>query len=183
MIGVRMNPLDLLTGTKDEEPLNEDEISKLKEGVHILKDKVVFDLVLSTGMDYKDLIGLRYADISITEQKIVIYDKRLKRLRAIYAPKQIFDYFKHINHSSNETPAFPFTDYMFQQIRKSWTKKCLGREVSWHVLRLTAITQAAKEGLPLELMAENSGIPPSQLFKYWKHNPEQIKKLVNGIRR
>lgn len=170
-----MNPLDFFA-KGSEEPLPKHEKDALLKSVQG-KDYALFGLVLETGMDYKELPLIHWNDVFQSELAIKLYDKRLKRVRTVYAPKRLFDVLMRFR-GQNEELIFPYSEYMLQQKLKAATKHALGKEHSWHSLRLTYITDAASCGIPLEIAAENSGISPAMLFKYWKHTPEEVRKLM-----
>lgn len=163
-----------------ETPLTQVQVEDLLEGISVPKDRILFNLVLNTGMDYKELLQLRWDDISFRGEYIHVYDKQLKRLRTVYAPKGIFEELERYRGQNDGAGlVFDSTDYLLQQKRKEWTTRCLGFEVSWHKLRLTYITLAASKGIPLEIASENSGVSPTMLFKYWKRDGDYIKNIIN----
>ncbi len=170
-----MNPLDLFTNALDV-PLRKEQAQQLLAET-TGKDRALFGLVLETGMDPKELSLLRWDDVFETEFAIKTYDKRLKRVRTVYAPKDIFAILTKFR-GQNEELVFPYSDYILQQRCKELTQRALGKEYGWHALRLTYITLASASGIPLEIASENSGISPNMLFKYWKHTPVEIRKLM-----
>lgn len=169
---------------EDNTPLSESEVIILENEIPIAKDKLFFKIIAKTGISTEHLLGLRIGDIHFQSQYFHIYDKKLVRNRIVVAPHEIFESFKYLAHKPVDDLVFgELTLYKLNNNLKEYTRKYIQREKTWHSVRLFYIFNCPKLNIPLEVCAENTGISPATLFKYYKHSPKELVDLINGQER
>lgn len=165
----------------DDEAFDYESTNAFLESINILKERLVCTFFLKTGISAAELIKLRWSDIETSNQRVMVYDSNLKRIRNVYTPRDIVDMLNRLRNNNglgNET-IFPVTERQLNTIVGKWTNIFNGKSKSVHSLRLAYIFGCASNRIPIEVVAENMGVPPTQLFKYWHHTPEEVRAMIN----
>lgn len=68
---------------KIKQPFTNEEIIYLRENIHNLRDKAIFELLLSSGMRIGELVALDYKDLNMSDCSVIVWGKGNKE-REVY---------------------------------------------------------------------------------------------------
>ena len=143
-------------------------------------ERLAMEFIIYTGITPQELIRIRKSDL--ISNTIKIYDVKLNRFRNVIVPKNLFKKLPNGIHDLNQI-IFNFSVYKLNEALKTSSEKVLGPgyTYTWHSLHLFYIEISKENNVPLEIVAENMGVPPTKLFKYFKDRIKKYEYTVDGI--
>ena len=163
------NPMRRIHRVKEEyqikKPYSEWEIERLR--VHLkdsIRDRAIFELLLSTGMRLSELVGLNRGDVDFSEREIIVFGKGAKQ-RIVY-----FD-----DRTNLFLQKYLETRGLGTRVRM-WGRACGIEDVHPHRFRRTMATRALRAGMPIEqiqVILGHSSIETTRI--YAKVNQDDVK--------
>lgn len=147
------------TGTVVKETLSDENIERLRDGCHCIRDLAVIDLLYSTGMRVGELCNLDIEDINFDERECVVYGKGNKERRVYFDAKAKLHLQRYIDTRDDNNPAL-FVSLDRPNARLSINAvehrlRQLGAELNInkvhpHKFRRSMATKAIDKGMPIE---------------------------------
>ena len=143
-------------------------------------ESIALEFIIYTGIRPQELITIKKADLG--SNTIRIYDVKLKRFRVVSVPQMLMKKLPNGIHDYNQL-IFNFSLYKLNEFLNTASHSVLGptHTYTWHSLHLFYIEIANINNIPLEIVAENMGVSPNKLFKYFKSRIEKNKNCVNDL--
>lgn len=157
-----MGILDSLTGNENVQPLPEPVARRLVEGALNKMDRVMFILVLNSGLSLDELLALRSSDVDAEKCSITIYNKTIRTVRV--PASVITEIREYTNGSSEDRMLFPLSVQTVMNRLKSYQNSC-PLKMNWRVLRRTYADLAIKKRIPPQIIANNIGVPLNVLLQ------------------
>lgn len=143
---------------KPKQAFSELEIEKLRAACRTLKEKAIFETLLSTACRVSELLSIRTCDIN--ENRIMVCGKGTKYAQVYLNSKAMYSIEAYINSRTDENPyLFPgrkgeASAACIQKILKQiGDRACVGN-VHPHRFRRTAATMALRHGMSIEMVSK-----------------------------
>lgn len=147
------------TGTVVKETFSDENIERLRDGCHCIRDLAIIDLLYSTGMRVGELCHLDIEDINFEERECIVYGKGNKERRVYFDAKAKLHLQKYIEGREDSNPAL-FVSLGKPNDRLSINAvehrlRQLGAELNInkvhpHKFRRSMATKAIDKGMPIE---------------------------------
>lgn len=187
------NPMRRIHRVKEEyqikKPYSEWEIERLR--VHLkdsIRDRAIFELLLSTGMRLSELVGLNRGDVDFSEREIIVFGKGAKQRIVYFDDRTNLFLQKYLETRDDDNPAL----FIHQKRRgdkylrldksglgtrvRMWGRDCGIEDVHPHRFRRTMATRALRAGMPIEqiqVILGHSSIETTRI--YAKVNQDDVK--------
>ena len=171
---------------KVKKAFNEWEIERIR--VHLkdsIRDRALFELLLSTGMRLTECSGLNRGDVDFSEREIIVFGKGAKQRIVYFDERTALFLEKYLESRDDENPAL-FVSFMkpHERLGKSgigttvreWGRRCGVENVHPHRFRRTMATRALRAGMPIEqiqVILGHSSIETTRI--YAKVNQDDVK--------
>lgn len=187
---INNNPCNLIkpikTEKKEREPLTDLEMEKLRAACTCIREKLILELLYSTGCRVSELVNIKLSDISLDRKEILLHGKgRKERTSFINARCQLMliEYMK-IRKSDSEylivsqrAPYHQLTTRTIENnIKNLGIKAGIESRVFPHRIRHTTATDALNRGMPIDqvqILLGHENIKTTQI--YAKNKKEVIK--------
>ena len=187
------NPMRRIHRVKEEyqvkKAFSESEIERMR--VHLkdnLRDRAIFELLLSTGMRLSELAQLNKGDVDFSEREILVFGKGAKQ-RIVYFNDATHLFLQdYLESRTDDNPALfvheKRTKGQFERLGKSglgtiarmWGRNSGIDKVHPHRFRRTMATRALRAGMPIEqiqVLLGHSSIETTRI--YAKVNQDDVK--------
>ena len=184
------NPMRRIHRVKEEyqikKPYSEWEIERLR--VHLkdsIRDRAIFELLLSTGMRLSELCGLNRGDVDFSEREILVFGKGAKQRIVYFDDRTNLFLQTYLKSRVDDNPALFVTLHSpYNRLEKSgvgtrvrnWGNACKIDDVHPHRFRRTMATRALRAGMPIEqiqVILGHSSIETTRI--YAKVNQDDVK--------
>ena len=187
------NPMRRIHRVKEEyqikKPYSEWEIERLR--VYLkdeVRDRAIFELLLSTGMRLSELVGLNRGDVDFSEREILVFGKGAKQRIVYFDDKTSLFLQTYLESRSDDNPALfvhqKRNGDSYERLGKSgvgtlirlWGKNTGIDDVHPHRFRRTMATRALRAGMPIEqiqVLLGHSSIETTRI--YAKVNQDDVK--------
>lgn len=176
---VKVNPMTLISNPKREKKLpkylNYDEMERLLDSIDIsckegVRDRLILELLYSTGVRVSELVSIRFCDINIKEgqirilgkgnkERIVLFGSRARDSLKLYIDTFRGDFSGNISNQflfSNKGKALS-TNRIELIVKDALRKSSLKLNISPHTLRHTFATHLLDNGADLKSVQELLG--------------------------
>ena len=185
------DPMRRIHRVKEEyqvkKPFSEWELEKLR--IYLkdnLRDRAMFELLLSTGMRLSELVGLNRGDVDFSEKEIIVFGKGAKQRIVYFNDRAAVHLEKYLDSRKDDNPALFVTRHSpYERLQKSgvgttvrkWgSRSKVSDNVHAHRFRRTFATQALRAGMPIEqiqVLLGHSSIETTRI--YAKVNQDDVK--------
>lgn len=166
-------------------PLTQSEVSRLINSTDNLEDRVLLLLGFYTGARTTEIVSLEPINFEFSNGIVKIWDRQKRLYRTVSIPDEIIDEIRlliDMRKDSAGPKIFPFTAKTIESRFQLRTLKVLGESRSWESLRRTYISTSAKLGIPIWIVVNNTGEPPSKIVDYYMKYPViNARRRVNEI--
>lgn len=188
-----------------EKRLKPEQVLDLIKSCSLLRDAFLVTLLYNTGMRIGEALGLRHADIDLSERVIWIVPRhdnqngaraKSKKTRGIPVLDYIINMYEDYMTSVEYEPAFDTgTEYVFCNVQRGTIGKALSQsyaenlkiylqkrakiQFSWHQFRHTHASEAIADGYGLLEVADRLGhASPQTTLDFYKHLfSSEVRKL------
>jgi len=142
-----------------KEVLTDENVETLRDGCHELRDLVMIDLLISTGIRVGELVKINREDIDFQERQCVVFDKCNKEREVYFNARTKIHLKKYLEQRTDDNPALFVTlnsphmrlTISGVEVRLRGIGKQLGiSKVHPHKFRRTLATLAIDKGMPIE---------------------------------
>lgn len=184
------DPMRRIHRVKEEyqikKPFSEWEIERLR--VHLkdsVRDRAMFELLLSTGMRLTELRGLNQGDVDFSEREIIVFGKGAKQRIVYFDERTSLFLNKYLESRDDDNPAlFVTINNPHERLGKTgigttvreWGRNTNIENVHPHRFRRTMATRALRAGMPIEqiqVILGHSSIETTRI--YAKVNQDDVK--------
>ena len=184
------DPMRRIHRVKEEyqikKPFSEWEIERLR--VHLkdsVRDRAMFELLLSTGMRLTELRGLNQGDVDFSEREIIVFGKGAKQRIVYFDERTSLFLNKYLESRDDDNPAlFATINNPHERLGKAgigttvreWGRNTNIENVHPHRFRRTMATRALRAGMPIEqiqVILGHSSIETTRI--YAKVNQDDVK--------
>ena len=184
------DPMRRIHRVKEEyqikKPFSEWEIERLR--VHLkdsVRDRAMFELLLSTGMRLTELRGLNQGDVDFSEREIIVFGKGAKQRIVYFDERTSLFLQKYLESRDDDNPAlFVTIKNPHERLGKAgigttvreWGRNTNIENVHPHRFRRTMATRALRAGMPIEqiqVILGHSSIETTRI--YAKVNQDDVK--------
>lgn len=147
------------TGEVVKETLSDEQIEKLRDGCHCIRDLAIIDLLYSTGMRIGELCNLDVEDINFNERECIVYGKGNKERRVYFDAKaklHLMQYLEQRKDSNSalfvslDMPAKRLSIHAIEHRLRMLGRKLNICKVHPHKFRRSMATKAIDKGMPIE---------------------------------
>ena len=147
------------SGKVVRETLSDENLELLRDSCDNLRDKAMFEMLLSTGIRVGELVNLNISDVDFVEREAIVYGKGDSQRIVYFDAKAKLSLKKYLDSRVDDNPA------LFVQFRRPWNRlgirgvekrirdlglKCNIENVHPHRFRRTLATKAIDKGMPIE---------------------------------
>lgn len=184
------NPMRRIHRVKEEyqikKPYSEWEIEILR--VHLkdsVRDRAMFEVLLSTGMRLTELRGLNRSDVDFSEREIIVFGKGAKQRIVYFDERTSLFLNQYLKSRDDDNPAlFVTLNNPHERLGKAgigttvreWGRNTNIENVHPHRFRRTMATRALRAGMPIEqiqVILGHSSIETTRI--YAKVNQDDVK--------
>jgi len=142
-----------------KEVLTDENVESLRDGCHELRDLVMIDMLISTGIRVGELVKINREDIDFQERQCVVFGKGNKEREVYFNARTKIHLKKYLEQRTDDNPALfvtlnsPHTRLTISgvEVRLREMGKRLGiSKVHPHKFRRTLATMAIDKGMPIE---------------------------------
>ncbi len=147
------------TATVVKETLSDESIEKLRDGCVHVRELVIIELLISTGMRIGELVNLNISDINFEDRSCIVLGKGNKQ-REVYFDARTKIHLKQYLNTRNDNedalfvskikPYHRITISAIESIIRSLGKDLNIKKVHPHKFRRTMATMAIDKGMPIE---------------------------------
>ena len=160
-------------------------------GVEGLKERLILEVLYSTGMRLSELINIKQGDIDFHQRQVKILGKRnkerivplgeglLKKLKEYLSETKEINQTEFLFFSNKQQKLYP--KYIYRQVKKYLDQITTVSKRSPHVLRHTFATHLSNNGAELNSIKELLGHANLAATQVYTHN--SIEKLKNVYRK
>lgn len=166
------------------DPLAEEEVTRLLRSVTDPADYILFYIGFTTGMRVSEVRALDIGLIDFQERRIKIFDQKKDIYRWIYPPEAPLVALQRFINAGVKSPplVFPWGEKTIETRIQKWTKNILGKKKSWHCVRHTYITLSRKKKIPMETVVQNTGDSPATIWRYYVNfSADDMREIVNSV--
>ncbi|BFI74055.1 site-specific tyrosine recombinase/integron integrase [Sulfurisphaera ohwakuensis] len=183
-LGVDVKPTIPRIRRKEIRALSEEEIVKIKENVKKLKDRLLIQLLLDTGLRSKELLSIKKSDINIERRYIIVRNTKNGEERIVFFTEETAKLLKsYLRNIEDNGILFNMTYHALYRKLKRLGKK-LGIDLRPHILRHTFATQAIRKGMPLPVVQKLLGHKDIRTTQIYTHlvteDLQEIYKKIFG---
>ncbi|BAB66460.1 site-specific tyrosine recombinase/integron integrase [Sulfurisphaera tokodaii] len=183
-LGVDVKPTIPRIRRKEIRALSEEEIVKIKENVKKLKDRLLIQLLLDTGLRSKELLSIKKSDINIERRYIIVRNTKNGEERIVFFTEETARLLKsYLRNIEDNGILFNMTYHALYRKLKRLGKK-LGIDLRPHILRHTFATQAIRKGMPLPVVQKLLGHKDIRTTQIYTHlvteDLQEIYKKIFG---
>ncbi|MBB5252442.1 site-specific tyrosine recombinase/integron integrase [Sulfurisphaera ohwakuensis] len=183
-LGVDVKPTIPRIRRKEIRALSEEEIIKIKENVKKLKDRLLIQLLLDTGLRSKELLSIKKSDINIERRYIIVRNTKNGEERIVFFTEETARLLKsYLRNIEDNGILFNMTYHALYRKLKRLGKK-LGIDLRPHILRHTFATQAIRKGMPLPVVQKLLGHKDIRTTQIYTHlvteDLQEIYKKIFG---
>lgn len=184
------NPMRRIHRVKEEyqvkKAFNEWELEQLR--IYLkddLRDRAIFELLISTGIRLSEIVGLDKGDVDFSEKEIIVFGKGAKQRIVYFNDRAKVHLEKYLaSRTDDNPPLFVTRNSPFERLEKSgigttirhWAAGANVHNVHAHRFRRTFATQALRAGMPIEqiqVLLGHSSIETTRI--YAKVNQDDVK--------
>lgn len=165
------------------------EIERLR--VHLkdsVRDRAIFELLLSTGMRLSELGGLNQGDVDFSEREIIVFGKGAKQRIVYFDERTALFLQQYLESRTDDNPALFVQEKRVNgewlrlgtggigTLIRQWGRDCKIDNVHAHRFRRTMATRALRAGMPIEqiqVILGHSSIETTRI--YAKVNQDDVK--------
>lgn len=160
-------------------------IDKLIFSCNTTREKIMIYLLLETGMRVSDLVRIKWTDFDFEVNTLEYTSKKTKRTVHIPITKNIVTILKQWRpiHSSmyskfKEERVIPVSESRIRQILKTIKERAnIKRKITPHDFCVTAISNLAKNGVPIGAACVITGRSPKTMITYYeKYNLTELRR-------
>lgn len=163
--------------------LDEHQARRLVEQCKNKRDRVIFRIVLNSGIGLGETVAIRVSDIDFVQCTITIYNGR--RIRNVTLPVEVIQEVKEfIGPEMDDRLLFPIKERALIQVLKAYRDNGGPKGWDWRVLRDTYAEIAIKKREDPNRIAENMGIPVAELlslFQYYHQSSAGEAKKPSAV--
>ena len=168
-----------------KETYSDENLEKLRDGCHNIRDLAMIDFLSSTGVRVGELVNLNIDDIDFEGRECIVYGKGDKERRVYFDAKAKVHLKEYIdNRTDNNSALFVTLDAPYDRLKISGVEirlRKLGRKLNLerihpHKFRRSMATRAIDKGMPIEQVQKILG--HSQIdttMKYAMVNQNNVK--------
>lgn len=139
-----------------------------------LRDVAIFEMLIATGARSFELRNVRVCDIDLADNSVFIRDGKGGHQRvAIFSKLAQETLLEHIEHSQlkADTKVFVIRNgNMLNYIIKRWAKRAnINSEIHAHSFRHYHVTEAQKNGVPVQVVADQVGHASINTTRHYTH--------------
>ncbi len=168
-----------------KEPYSQEEVIKLLNSTENLEDRTLLLLGFHTGLKPLEIVSLEPINFEFANGIVKVWDRKKRIYRLINLPDETIGEIRLFIDTRKDTAGpklFPFTAKTIEGRFQRHSLKVLGESRSWEAVRRTYISMAAKLGIPIKIVIDNTGEPPSTIVNYYLESPLQnARRMVNEI--
>ncbi|QIW24272.1 recombinase XerD [Sulfolobus sp. S-194] len=181
-LGVDVKPTIPRIRRKEIRALTEEEIIKIKENVRKLKDRLLIQLLLDTGLRSKELLSIKKSDINIERKYIIVRNTKNGEERIVFFTEETARLLKsYLRNIKDNEILFNMTYHALYRKLKRLGKK-LGIDLRPHILRHTFATQAIRKGMPLPVVQKLLGHKDIRTTQIYTHLvTEDLQEIYRKI--
>lgn len=147
------------TKTVVKETISDENIEKMRDGCHSLRDLAIIDLLYSTGIRVGELVNLNIGDVNFEQRECIVFGKGDKERRVYFDARTKIHLQEYIeSRKDNNSALFVTLDYPYDRLKISGVEirlRELGRALNLsrihpHKFRRTMATRAIDKGIPIE---------------------------------
>lgn len=168
---MRRNPVKKIDRIKVpyrlKKPFNKEEIILMRMQINNLRDKAIFEMLLSSGVRVGELSGMRITDLNMDENSIYVIGKGNKERKVYFSDECKVVLRMYLNSREDNKP------YLFVSHNKPYNK--LGKVGIEHMIRSIGEKAGVKKAHPhrfrrtMASYALNRGVPIEQVQKLLGH--------------
>ena len=185
---------DIKSAKYERQPLSDEQVEIIREGLEDVRDKAIVEFFLSTGCRCSEVTNIKLTDIDWNNKTLLVIGKGNKQRRVYFTDRCKIVLHKYLNNRagnskylfcSSRKPYGKLTNRGLEIIvKKVGEKTKVGIHLHPHLFRHTFATKALNQGMPIEmvqLLLGHSKIETTQIYaKVKQTNLEYYyKKLVS----
>lgn len=162
-----MGFLEQMIGLDQEKvvPLTEVQAKRLVLSAKNKRDRLIFLIVLNSGIGINELLNMRLHDIDFNECEITIYGKDIRNIKM--SPGVLSEIKEFLGPDIEDRLIFPIKQDALNKILKAYS-------ANWRVLRHTYTDLAIRKKERPEVIANNVGVPLAEILSaYQYYNPSR----------
>ena len=163
---MRLYKMVTMADRADNLPIGEKELKILISNLGTKKGfRAMFFLILGTGMNLDDCLGIKLQDINYAQNQIMVLDRGLARMRCVKLnPSIVKALTEYQDGRLNPTEhLFPISNQTAITTLYDLSQTRIGKPISWIAVRRTWAILCFRAGIGLKDMMESSGASADQL--------------------
>lgn len=168
-LGLEVKPTIPRTRRREIRALTDDEIQRLKNSLKRIKDKLLIQLLLDTGLRSKEVLSIRKSDINFEKNYIIVRNTKNGEERIVFFTEETKKLLRKYTEKLNDNQKlFDITyDALYRKLKRLGKK--LGIDLRPHILRHTFATEAIRKGMPLPMVQKILGHKDIRTTQVYTH--------------
>ncbi len=166
-------------------PYSQEEAIKLLNSTENLEDRALLLLGFNTGLKATEIVSLESINFEFNNGILKVWDRKKRIYRKVNVPDETIGEIRLYIDTRKDSAGpklFPFTAKTIEGRFQRHSLRILGESRSWEAVRRTYISTAARLGIPIRIVMDNTGEPPSTLVDYYIESPIfNPRRMVNEI--
>ncbi|AAY80811.1 site-specific tyrosine recombinase/integron integrase [Sulfolobus acidocaldarius] len=151
--------------------LTYEELEKLKASAKKLRDAVILNLLIDTGIRAKELLSIKVQDIDLERRRIIIRNTKNGESRIVFFTSHTGALLKKYIQKNKKEPEDKLINMTYQALYRKLRRlgKKIGIDLRPHILRHTFATEAIRKGIPLPVVQKILGHKDIRVTQVYTH--------------